>query len=48
MYDLMYTLRDYIRDLFKLESKQTILAKEARARELPAPKALPSEQLRID
>lgn len=43
MIDLLKAILDYCTDLFNLESKMQILSREAKTKNLPVPKPLPSE-----
>lgn len=47
MVALLNSIKDYLKELFKLEAKQSALEKEARARNLPPPSLLPSETRRL-
>lgn len=47
MIDLLRAILDYCTDLFKLEYKLEVLSGEARTKNLPAPKPLPSELHRL-
>mmetsp|Transcript_9425 Transcript_9425/g.18119 ORF Transcript_9425/g.18119 Transcript_9425/m.18119 type:complete len:292 (-) Transcript_9425:1225-2100(-) len=47
MVDLLKAILDYCTDLFKLEYKLEVLSNEAKTKNLPAPKPLPSELRRL-
>jgi hypothetical protein len=48
MIDLLKSILDYTTDLFKLEYKLEVLSAEARTKNLPDPKPLPSELRRLE
>lgn len=45
--DLLQSMLDYNRELFRLENKQQVLEQEARQRGLPIPQVLPSEKKKL-
>lgn len=47
-YKFLNSLLEYCSELFRLENKQQVLEQEARARNLPVPKVLPSEKKKLN
>ena len=45
--DLLESMLDYCRELFRLENKQQVLEQEAKQRGLPVPQVLPSEKKKL-
>ncbi len=45
--DLLESMLDYCRELFRLENKQQVLEQEAKQRGLPIPQVLPSEKKKL-
>ena len=45
--DLLESMLDYCRELFRLENKQQVLEQEAKSRGLPIPQVLPSEKKKL-
>lgn len=46
-HELLESMLDYNKELFRLENKQSILEQEARQRSLPIPQVLPSEKKKL-